>query len=260
MWTKTTLEWYIDGVLVREASHNISEEMFLTFSLAVGGWAGDPDATTDFSDGLSVDYVRVYQSEKDRKANPEVDLDGSTPQDKLGATRGADTLYGTHWGDVMDGAKGDDTLYGRAGDDHLFGGDGADTIYGSDGRDHLSGGNGGDQLVGGSGGDVLNGGSGNDDMWGGSFGADGAADIFVLERRSGSDTIHDFELEWDVIQLANHRGDWINLTGGLIDEGWATKITLSSVGGARGDTLYLAGVSVYDLTAEHFVFGDLALV
>ena len=92
----------------------------------------------------------------------------------------ADILAGDRRDNVLDGGAGDDTLYGGpgGGDDLMLGGVGDDTIYGGQGVDTLIGGTGSDRLIGGFG-----------------------ADTFVFEPGHGEDTIRDFAIGVDRIDL-----------------------------------------------------------
>ena len=73
-----------------------------------------------------------------------------------------DTLIGSSGADTLDGLDGDDLLFGDAGDDSLTGGNGKDTLYGGPGNDALIGGTGDDFFYDPDGDNVLNGGDGND--------------------------------------------------------------------------------------------------
>jgi beta-glucanase (GH16 family) len=69
-WSSNEIQWFIDDVMyhtITPASlqpHNypFNARFHLLINLAVGGnWPGRPDNTTEFSQSLIVDYVRVYQ-------------------------------------------------------------------------------------------------------------------------------------------------------------------------------------------------------
>ena len=87
--------------------------------------------------------------------------------------------------DVISGGAGNDRIGGKGGDDILFGGPGNDALWGDDGDDILRGGPGNDMLTG-------------DDQSGGS-----GADIFILSAGVGTDMIMDFEIDVDLIALAD---------------------------------------------------------
>ncbi len=56
--------WYIDGVERKrytDAANISSIPMYINANLAVGGWAGSPDASTPFPSTYLVDYIRAWQ-------------------------------------------------------------------------------------------------------------------------------------------------------------------------------------------------------
>lgn len=117
---------------------------------------------------------------------------------KLGA--GKDVAFGYNGDDELFGGGSGDRLFGSKGDDFLGGGGGKDTAYGDEGKDTLKGGAGKDTLKGGNGGDRLYGGEHNDKLTGGRH-----KDKFVfdtkLDAKTNVDTITDFEINKDRIQL-----------------------------------------------------------
>ena len=164
-------------------------------------------------------------------------LDGGEGNDILLGGDGNDNLDGSSGDDIIGGGAGDDIVFGgRSGDDILSGGDGNDTIDGSAGNDLIFGGNGNDQINAGSHNDLVDGGAGNDIIYAGSgddviLGGDGNDTIyadtgndmlvgglgndilygskgngqgyntFVLSLNSGTDTIHNFQSNQDIIGL-----------------------------------------------------------
>nr|BFE69080.1 hypothetical protein GCM10020092_023810 [Actinoplanes digitatis] len=68
-WDAKALKWYIDGKLVWTRDRTTTpwyDKAFnkpynLRLNFQVGGWLGDPDASTRFPADFVVDYVRVYQ-------------------------------------------------------------------------------------------------------------------------------------------------------------------------------------------------------
>ena len=64
-------------------------------------------------------------------------------------------IIGTTGNDTLTGTTGADTIYGFAGNDSISGGDGNDQVYGDEGNDTLDGGAGVNELYGGDGNDVY---------------------------------------------------------------------------------------------------------
>lgn len=129
-------------------------------------------------------------------------LSGGSGQDFIFGRKGADVLSGKSGDDDLQGGGGRDSLSGNRGSDCLDGGGGADTLKGGSASDFLSGGSHNDRLKGGSGRDTLEGGTGNDTLAGGKgddvLTGGAGADCFVFNtRKTGADTISDFELGVD---------------------------------------------------------------
>jgi Ca2+-binding RTX toxin-like protein len=97
------------------------------------------------------------------------------------------TVGGTPNNDILTGRNGSDMINGFDGDDVLAGLQGDDVLNGGAGNDNLSGNRGHDLLRGEAGNDILTGGAGRD--------------TFVLGLGLGADTIVDFTLGQDSIQL-----------------------------------------------------------
>ncbi len=98
-------------------------------------------------------------------------------------------IYGGSGNDLLSGVEGDDSLFGKDGNDRLYGGVGNDKLYGNDGDDRLQGGDGDDLLYGQKGDDEL---TGND-----------GKDTFVYYTGHGNDTITDYTVDEDKIQIAS---------------------------------------------------------
>lgn len=89
IWDENNIAFEVDGVntgndvaLVGALAQTYRNPFFLILNVAVGGaWPGPPDVTTDFPDGMLVDYVRVYQTDSDGDGVADFDLDGETPLD-----------------------------------------------------------------------------------------------------------------------------------------------------------------------------------
>jgi len=95
-------------------------------------------------------------------------LRGTSGDDIIVGTNGADTIYGYGGDDVICGGNQDDTIYGGDGNDTIYGGNGEDAIYGGEGNDTIYGGNGKDDLSGDDGADTIDGGNGSDTIDGGN--------------------------------------------------------------------------------------------
>lgn len=167
---------------------------------------------------------------------------GGSGQDTLSGGSGNDTVLGGSGHDVLSGGTGDDSMQGDSGNDSLEGGEGHDTLQGDNHDDTLDGGRGNDILRGGSGADHLSGGLGNDLMIGGS-----GADLFVMGVTNRNDTITDFEIGVDRIDLSLMG---VNSFAQLIisDDGTDTTIDFGVSG-----RLVLRGVLADDLSETDFV-------
>ncbi len=62
-WSPEKIVWFVDGVkrheLVGKSPH---EPMYMLANMAVGGYAGSPDASTPFPASFDIDYIRVYEA------------------------------------------------------------------------------------------------------------------------------------------------------------------------------------------------------
>jgi beta-glucanase (GH16 family) len=70
-WTANYIAWYFHGQRIAfvPTPPGMRKPMYLLINLAVGGWAGQPDATTGFPADLRVAYVRAFAL-PDRWADP----------------------------------------------------------------------------------------------------------------------------------------------------------------------------------------------
>lgn len=179
--------------------------------------------------------------------------------DTLNGTAQADRFYGGAGNDKLSGNNGDDVLVDTRGDNDISGGNGADKIFGGDGRIDAEGNSGNDLIVGGINNDKLHGGPGNDILRGdpsGSFisgddiliagsGNDtlqggGGADTFVFNRTTGNNTITDFEIGVDMIDL----------------DGW--NVGQGNLSTSGGDTIltYKEGGTNFTLTIEDAILTE----
>ena len=109
-----------------------------------------------------------------------------------------------------------------------------DELYGGSGNDVVAGGESGDAIVGGLGSDVLTG--------------DVGPDTFVFLANTGQDTVTDFDLANDVIQLSiNGIAEFSDLDGMVDDSSGSTMIDF---GGGHSITL----TNVTGLTPDQFSF------
>ncbi|MGK7890134.1 MAG: NF038122 family metalloprotease [Leptolyngbyaceae cyanobacterium] len=103
----------------------------------------------------------------------------SLPLTTIEGTESQDTLQGEQANERILGLGDDDWLHGGAGDDVLNGNMGDDVVKGGSGTDYLLGGGGSDRLVGGAG-----------------------ADVFVVQDKSGTDRVKDFQIGIDQLALS----------------------------------------------------------
>ncbi|MFK7998605.1 MAG: hypothetical protein AB8H86_03370 [Polyangiales bacterium] len=113
---------------------------------------------------------------------PGVRCVGTTGDDVILGTAGADTIDGLAGNDTICALSGDDIIEGGAGHDFIVAGAGADTVRGGQGWDQIYGGDGNDSLEGGTEFDILVGGEGDDWIAGGA-----ASDL--IEGNAGDDTL-----------------------------------------------------------------------
>ena len=160
-----------------------------------------------------------------------------------------DYLYGGYGNDTLEGGSGIDLLSGGPGEDTLRGGDGPDRLNGGGGDDFLEGGYGDDHLraewkSGADGGDILVGGAGRDE--------------FAFGPGHDSDTIRDFSLGNDVIDLR-----WIRIIRSFEEleigaDGDAAMVDLTAYnsGTIRLDGVAPAGLKAADFVLPDWQFGD----
>lgn len=67
-WNENEIVWYVDGNqynvidITTDGLSEFQEEFFILLNVAVGGdWPGSPNSSTEFSQKMYIDYVRVYQ-------------------------------------------------------------------------------------------------------------------------------------------------------------------------------------------------------
>ena len=158
---------------------------------------------------------------------------------------GGDVVIGGESRDIVRGGSGDDILSGGGKKDILRGDSGDDTIVGAQGNDVLLGDSGDDIIRGGGGRDHIQGGTGDDTLTGGR-----GADTFVFGQNSGNDTITDFTVGEDTIDLSllSTAVTFADLTITDLDDGSGVTVTHSALGG----TITLTGVTNSQLSADDF--------
>jgi Ca2+-binding RTX toxin-like protein len=164
-WTATSMTFYVDGVALGSTAtpNALKTSMYIIANLAVGGWAGMPDASTPWPGTYAIDYIKVFQSA--------ADLAGTT-------------VTGSGWNETLSGSDGNDQISALGGNDTVHAGRGDDTISGGTGNDRLLGGIGNDTMDGGTGSDTMIGGGGND-----TYVVDAATDVITEAVDAGNDTV-----------------------------------------------------------------------
>ncbi|MBE7382415.1 MAG: 5'-nucleotidase C-terminal domain-containing protein [Leptolyngbya sp. SIO1E4] len=182
-----------------------------------------------------------------------VELIGTSGDNELDGGDGDDLVAGDLGNDVIRGGNGNDLLRGdrndrnaqvgeAGGDDIIFGGAGNDRIGGKSGDDQLFGEAGDDTIWGDDGDDLLRGGLGNDTLTGDNSSGGQGADTFVLAAGEGTDTITDFEVGIDTLQIIGVSSlEALSLSGNTIALGEETLAILT-------------GVNTNTLTASDFDF------
>ena len=143
--------------------------------------------------------------------------------------------------DTLNGGNGNDTLLGGIGNDQLDGGYGEDSVVGGAGDDVLWGSHGDDNISGGSGDDYLHGGQG--------------ADVFEFSGESGSDTILDFGVGVDMIQIASS-STGISDFNDLLSVSRTHEADHSDIVVDLGvdSQVVIRNVDLQDLSADNFLF------
>jgi|GEM_PF-739635 len=195
------------------------------------------------------------------------DVNGGNDDDFLKGGTGNDTVDGGSGNDLVFGGLGDigndrvlgsggfDSLGGGAGDDSINGGDNDDLLWGRFGSDTVDGGTGDDMLYNGEGSDTVMGGTGDDTLWAGNdddllSGGDGD-DVFIFGATSGNDTITDFELANDELNLQYSGAGF----GSLADvQAAASDVTQNGQDGllidlGNGQSVFLIGLDTGDLAS-----------
>ena len=166
---------------------------------------------------------------------------GNALDNNIDAMAGNNSLYGGDGNDLIaagvDSSLGNDTLSGGAGNDTLSGANGNDYLDGGAGNDFLTGDyydpltGYNDTLIGGTGNDTLLGGVGSDTKTGGA-GLDSFRFDFTSE---GIDTITDFVVADDTIQIYGGLPDYIYGFGGGLTSGTTITTAQFAIGTAAAN-------------------------
>jgi len=218
-----------------------------TLSLATDGiWSYDLTANA----AMQVQALDVGESLLDTMSVQTLDGTNSEIAITINGTGEASTdakteiFVGTVQADIFQIAAKQSLVYSGAGADQVIGGTGRDNVYGGAGNDRIEGGAKADVLSGDAGDDILRGGKGKDLLFGGE-----GTDCFILESKSGTDTIADFEIGLDKIVL-----------DGIAYENLKSKSGADYVEfQANANKMRLIDVTRVDLTENHFVDTSLIL-
>ena len=165
------------GMMIGDVALNDGDDSYTATNAGVVlGWINGEAGNDTLTGGDNADFI-----------------DGGADNDRLFGRGGDDDLRGGLGSDFMSGGMGDDQLIGDDGADKMFGGDGEDTLNGGRDQDTIRGGDGNDEINGGRLADVLRGGAGADTF------------VYTVKQDSStgaSDTIQDFEVGIDVIDLS----------------------------------------------------------
>jgi Ca2+-binding RTX toxin-like protein len=128
-------------------------------------------------------------------------LIGAEDNDLILGGDGDDELQGNMGADVLQGGIGNDSLFGQEDADFLLGNEGNDRLQGDVGNDSLQGNEGNDTIFGEAGNDIIDGGLGDDALVG-----EAGSDRFFFGTNNGNDTINDFIVSEDIIEIAANLG------------------------------------------------------
>lgn len=144
--------------------------------------------------------------------------------------------------EAIEGSDFDDTLLGDANGNSLSGGAGNDSISGNDGNDSLYGGSGADTLTSGAGNDLLTGGSG--------------ADTFAFSDGTDNDTISDFDILNDVLDLSQTHTDFIVVADVVAATSAANQNGIDGIllDLGAGDSVFIAELTVNDLNSMSITY------
>lgn len=193
---------------------------WLSFDGNTGVFTGTPDAG-----GADEGLVRIVVTTDDGNG-------GTIDSNIIEILVDAPTLTGTAASETLDGNSNANSIYLGDGDDASDAGSGHDLVFGGEGNDTIDGGSVGsysnDTLYGGAGDDSLDGGTYNDTIYGGTGDdtIDGGSAADVLTGNEGSDVFHfvnddqSTDANRDTITDFNVAEDVINLHNKMVFEGF----------------------------------------
>lgn len=189
-------------------------------------------------------------------------LVGGSGRDNVNGGSGNDLVYAGRFdddNDTVSGSGGQDTLGGGVGDDLLDGDDNDDLLWGRGGNDTVDGGTGDDMLYNGEGNDTVFGGVGDDTLWAGAdddrlSGGEGN-DTFIFGANSGNDTISDFSLTDDTLNVQYSGAGFETLAD---VQAAASDTTVGDNSGllidlGNGQSVFLIGLTTADLATMDIV-------
>jgi len=225
-------------------------DIFTGINKVLGG-SGDDSLTGSTGDdeiagGDGADRVKASAGDDDVSGESGDDiLNGQSGNDILRGNSGFDFLTGKIGDDKLFGGSGNDQLRGEEGDDYMDGGNAKDRLIGKSGVDVLLGKDANDKLFGNSGDDLITGGQGKDSMNGGA-----GADIFFLAPGDQVDTIRDFEVGIDQLDISAFGfNDFAEVEALIRDKNGRAQINLDG----SSDVVRLNGVLEADLSEGDFI-------
>lgn len=144
-WQEDRITFYFDGKQMSSVAtpESLKVPMYFIANLAVGGWAGAPDGTTQWPAEYKIDSVHIWQD----AAN----FIGKSVK----GTAASELLTGNDGNDTITGGGGSDTVLASAGNDKIYTGGGNDRINAGPGNDYIDGSSGTDTMLGGLGDDIF---------------------------------------------------------------------------------------------------------
>ncbi|MDO6963760.1 Ig-like domain-containing protein [Rhizobium alvei] len=177
---------------------------------------------------ITINYTITDGSDEDQGKLTVTVTGVAEPGDDILGTNKADRLNGTNVGEMINGLNGKDSINGNGGDDRIYAGLGNDVVDGGAGDDRIFGAGGNDDLTGGNG-----------------------ADSFIFRRLGGIDTISDFTVGTDSINI-----EPFNQYSSLND----LKSVMSEVGGdvlielGSKTSILIEDMKIKELNADCFLF------